>query len=103
MKLSLPTRERELKSSCATHKPKISLSLPTRERELKSVNQPYWKRNSWRSLPTRERELKYPLLYQELHLSLVAPHTGAWIEINTPPFFLDILKVAPHTGAWIEI
>ena len=33
----------------------------------------------------------------------VAPHVGAWIEINGVGNVVDLLKVAPHVGAWIEI
>ena len=36
------------------------------------------------------------------YLSLVAPHTGAWIETPLTVTGLVISKVAPHTGAWIE-
>ena len=55
------------------------------------------------SLPSRGRGLKY---YQRLlsdYGFVVAPFTGAWIEM---PAFIkgDILRaVAPFTGAWIEI
>ena len=35
---------------------------------------------------------------------MVAPYTGAWIEISLPPEDIaHILDVAPYTGAWIEI
>ena len=35
---------------------------------------------------------------------MVAPYTGAWIEIvNTWEEIADMLHVAPYTGAWIEI
>ena len=34
---------------------------------------------------------------------LVAPHWGAWIEINKVLQSLVDLAVAPHWGAWIEI
>ena len=34
---------------------------------------------------------------------LVAPFTGAWIEIMIYPPFYAFLIVAPFTGAWIEI
>ena len=37
-----------------------------------------------------------------LHLLVVAPHTGAWIETSAPPLPAMMLSVAPHTGAWIE-
>ena len=57
-----------------------------------------------RSLPSRGRGLKYIEAYNVAHELLVAPFTGAWIEINSVrvdrclPF-----TVAPFTGAWIEI
>ena len=34
---------------------------------------------------------------------LVAPHVGAWIEINSLIIIKSPLLVAPHVGAWIEI
>ncbi len=34
---------------------------------------------------------------------LVAPHTGAWIEIHRKILHSPALYVAPHTGAWIEM
>ena len=33
----------------------------------------------------------------------VAPHWGAWIEIDITRLLVDKRKVAPHWGAWIEI
>ena len=33
----------------------------------------------------------------------VAPYTGAWIEIRLLCALSGYLKVAPYTGAWIEI
>ena len=33
----------------------------------------------------------------------VAPHAGAWIEIDTPPEACEDISVAPHAGAWIEM
>ena len=39
----------------------------------------------------------------ELCLSLVAPFTGAWIEMQTDGQVPKRLLVAPFTGAWIEI
>ncbi len=35
--------------------------------------------------------------------AIVAPHTGAWIEIFIVEDSLNHEIVAPHTGAWIEI
>ena len=34
---------------------------------------------------------------------MVAPHTGAWIEIASAAQGVTDGIVAPHTGAWIEI
>ena len=34
---------------------------------------------------------------------MVAPFTGAWIEIDNPKENDIVLGVAPFTGAWIEI
>ena len=35
---------------------------------------------------------------------MVAPFTGAWIEIRILPLLVSTrLKVAPFTGAWIEM
>ena len=55
------------------------------------------------SLPTRERELKFQYTWLSQMYLTVAPHTGAWIEIDRYRNRADILNVAPHTGAWIEI
>ena len=56
------------------------MSLPSRERGLKSK----WHicmRRLKKSLPSRERGLKSVLLTEILLLHLVAPFAGAWIEI----------------------
>ena len=34
---------------------------------------------------------------------IVAPFTGAWIEISMFSKSLSVMTVAPFTGAWIEI
>ena len=34
---------------------------------------------------------------------MVAPHAGAWIEIDRFDLFNVGARVAPHAGAWIEI
>ena len=38
-----------------------------------------------------------------LQAVLVAPYTGAWIEIHTIRKIYSYEAVAPYTGAWIEI
>ena len=57
------------------------LSLPMRERGLKC---PYECSNQVKkpSLPMRERGLKYTVLVQALIMYTVAPHAGAWIEMQ---------------------
>ena len=34
---------------------------------------------------------------------IVAPYTGAWIEIKKVDTVEEAFDVAPYTGAWIEI
>ena len=57
------------------------MSLPMRERGLKCqrliVNP-----KQVRSLPMRERGLKYLYAMHQLSFVYVAPHAGAWIEID---------------------
>ena len=77
-------------------------SLPTRERGLKYGLIRHVQRGSW-SLPTRERGLKSGDRRLQPMLHLVAPYTGAWIEIVSVKQANEIAKVAPYTGAWIEI
>ena len=102
---SLPTRERGLKfiTPCIfpedilvaphagawieiqknyPHMDKIWESLPTRERGLKLYHMMSGL-NLKRSLPTRERGLKYFLIFMPCATRVVAPHAGAWIEIQT--------------------
>ena len=55
------------------------------------------------SLPSRERGLKYAEYVDSMVKELVAPFTGAWIEINNKDCFIKKPNVAPFTGAWIEI
>ena len=55
------------------------------------------------SLPSRERGLKYCMVADNKGFSLVAPFTGAWIEIELTDFKQKVQTVAPFTGAWIEI
>ena len=56
-----------------------------------------------KSLPSRGRGLK---LFDSSHsesIAVVAPFTGAWIEINLLFSQEETVPVAPFTGAWIEI
>ena len=56
------------------------------------------------SHPSRVRGLKYPYSVGFPVKPVVAPFTGAWIEIlKQALLFLMQWKVAPFTGAWIEI
>ena len=78
------------------------MSLPSRERGLKS-------RRSGAatcaavSLPSRERGLKFVPM-EDSAGRLVAPFAGAWIEIiSSRPLTATGTSVAPFAGAWIEI
>ena len=54
------------------------------------------------SLPMRERGLKFLNAIAVL-IRAVAPHAGAWIEIDFTQPGRKSRSVAPHAGAWIEI
>ena len=56
-----------------------------------------------RSLPSRERGLKFWIPIGREVGGVVAPFTGAWIEIDTWRAYASGTGVAPFTGAWIEI
>ncbi len=55
------------------------------------------------SLPSRERGLKSGDIISARDADLVAPFTGAWIEIPSTSRNMTAQSVAPFTGAWIEI
>ena len=55
------------------------------------------------SLPMRERGLKYGTIDNLGVIAPVAPHAGAWIEIQLDACEERCEEVAPHAGAWIEI
>ena len=55
------------------------------------------------SLPTRERGLKFMPKRAKGLTEMVAPYTGAWIEIHARKPRYSQICVAPYTGAWIEI
>ena len=78
---SLPTRERGLKLQKNRHVIHLlTRSLPTRERGLKyPCNRKI--DEGPQSLPTRERGLKLTNFQIFHRAELVAPYTGAWIEI----------------------
>ena len=48
------------------------------------------------------RGLKFIIL-PSITIVVVAPYTGAWIEINAMKELGFTADVAPYTGAWIEI
>ena len=54
------------------------------------------------SLPSRERGLKFGLDLLRLILAVVAPFTGAWIEIAKAGGSGLQHSVAPFVGAWIR-
>ena len=78
--MSLPSRERGLKSNSDEVVPLTEKSLPSRERGLKCLER------RWRK-----------------EIMQVAPFTGAWIEISIESGSPVQVNVAPFTGAWIEI
>ena len=55
------------------------------------------------SHPSRVRGLKFFECVEFRELEIVAPFTGAWIEILGPSSIPSPGPVAPFTGAWIEI
>ena len=61
--------------------------------------------SSWspESLPSRERGLKFGASREAEPALIVAPFTGAWIEIRLNARLSGEAGVAPFTGAWIEI
>ena len=82
--MSLPSRERGLKFGDRCRIVGDGESLPSRERGLKSrIRVDY--RPPGASLPSRERGLKYRRFADDCGGRLVAPFTGAWIEIRTAP------------------
>ena len=99
---SLPSRERGLKCVQPVQGARPIGSLPSRERGLKCHPQPGGGR-ARPSLPSRERGLKCRLGCWWWSCLLVAPFTGAWIEIHCMILCRMSLLVAPFTGAWIEI
>ena len=121
--MSLPTRERGLKSSQAPAQTPCSTSLPTRERGLKCRFWSVWKMVDW-SLPTRERGLKYgsrvsgsSLMRRSLRGSvglkyLLSPIPApAGLSLPTrerglksdTKIITPVKTVAPYAGAWIEM
>ena len=56
-----------------------------------------------KSLPSRGRGLKFFICLILIIMALVAPFTGAWIEISFTDYMRRTKDVAPFTGAWIEI
>ena len=49
------------------------------------------------------RGLKSIMKENKINMAAVAPHVGAWIEINRGAAICRPSVVAPHVGAWIEI
>ena len=77
---SLPSRERGLKSRSERHGGGRMRSLPSRERGLK-FHLVYGCIKVVQSLPSRERGLKFLDFDLTQGQAVVAPFTGAWIEI----------------------
>ena len=55
------------------------------------------------SHPSRVRGLKYRQFIVSKNNQIVAPFTGAWIEICMCMEVAIVRLVAPFTGAWIEM
>ena len=70
---------------------------------IEIVNTIWSSRTVSTSLPLRERGLKSEHKRADVEKAMVAPFTGAWIEIMLIADNLLSAKVAPFTGAWIEI
>ena len=78
------------------------MSHPTGVRGLKSVEFPQGAADGG-SHPTGVRGLKLFGFGEPYRRYLVAPHWGAWIEIELDVDLDGLPLVAPHWGAWIEI
>ena len=78
--MSLPSRERGLKLQSRQSHRVFSGSLPSRERGLKSQLEGF-RVGPNVSLPSRERGLKFEPDTHVVTHAVVAPFTGAWIEI----------------------
>ena len=124
--MSLPSRERGLKSITDAIPLVIMLSLPSRERGLKFETFKFTVSGWIASLPSRERGLKFQKALKGDIRAIVAPFAGAWIEIVNCPcpasssctslpsrerglkclvisLIFWLYGVAPFAGAWIEI
>ena len=55
------------------------------------------------SHPSRVRGLKFDFCIRPRTETIVAPFTGAWIEMSPTDLLEQASGVAPFTGAWIEI
>ena len=92
--LSLPSRERGLKSQRWRQRQKSTSSLPSRERGLKfSGHRPQGRRE--KSLPSRERGLKLYSSYGIHRSFFVAPFAGAWIEIQIRKYQIFLVESLP--------
>ena len=124
--MSLPSRERGLKSITDAIPLVIMLSLPSRERGLKFETFKFTVSGWIASLPSRERGLKFQKALKGDIRAIVAPFAGAWIEIVNCPcpasssctslpsrerglkclvisLIFWLYGVAPFAGAWIEM
>ena len=87
-----------------SHLTDFRLSLPSRERGLKSAGVADIVSDKIASLPSRERGLKSRACKDTSGCSTVAPFAGAWIEMGgSYNISSDKGKVAPFAGAWIEM
>ena len=100
--VSHPTWVRGLKSMATLPMPVVLRSHPTWVRGLKLSGQRIRTGQS-QSHPTWVRGLKFPENWQTLSLAYVAPHVGAWIEIQvpTPSVTRPAQAALPRTALWI--
>ena len=77
------------------------MSLPSRERGLKSSRQTAWPYSYVAPFTGAWIEIGSMGTYE--YAIEVAPFTGAWIEISYKCLLICHSLVAPFTGAWIEI
>ena len=78
-------------------------SHPSRVRGLKFGYIGGTVKSATQSHPSRVRGLKYIIVQRLLRFVIVAPFTGAWIEMLQKTRYGLVQGVAPFTGAWIEI
>ena len=93
--MSLPSRERGLKSCQFSMSLNLRESLPSRERGLKFIMPVLFFETEILSLPSRERGLKSSFAAISTPSLDVAPFAGAWIEISMTQAEKAMLRSLP--------